>query len=131
VNPSSETSFRSEVERFLLSVAQRDFKTFTRFFSPDLDFRAELPGGVILEDVDSFMKSQAAWFRGNEGAFQFQVETASVSGLLGYATVTVRYSNFDEARVPFTLKILLSLRFMYHEQAWVLVYDHNQVLERE
>lgn len=130
MNSLTLEAFKIEVQRFLSAVKQRDFATFKTFFRKDLAFYAELPDGAIFNDVPSFLKSQEPWFFGTTGTFKYQIQSVSLDGALGTTTNIIEYSNIDSSGNPFTLEILITFKFRYHDGKWCLVYDHNQVLRK-
>jgi hypothetical protein len=130
LNNVTANALRPVAERFLLAVKERDFETFKTYFNDQLPFHAELPGNKIFNDVPSFMKSQEPWFQGTTGNFGYQVQDVTVDSTLGTTTNLIEYSNVDATGVPFTLKILITLKFQYQDSKWFVVYDHNQVLEK-
>ena len=126
---SSETKFRSQVETFLNAVKNRDRTTFEKFFDHELEFTAILPGGRVFNDVPSFLESQADWFDGKTGTFNFLIERIQTSKNLGHALAKVKYQNVDQSGRPFTLDIHISFVFKKIKGKWFVIHDQNTVLK--
>ncbi len=126
---SDHIQFQSSVQALLDSVKSRDFSTFEKFFNRDLEFKAVLPGGKVFNDIPSFMASQADWFKGSTGNFDFELDRTELSGDLGAAFANVIYKNIDAKGESFSLEIYISFLFRRIGHQWFLTHDQNSVLK--
>ena len=125
---SEQSEFRSTVLEFLDSVKSRDFETFKKYLNEELEFKAILPGGKVFDSVRTFVASQADWFNGTTGRFEFSLERVEVSSDLGTAFAKAEYENLDANGKPFKLEIEFTFRFQRIGTQWFLIYDENRVL---
>jgi hypothetical protein len=124
-----EHPFDLSLQRFLISVKERQFSIFNEFLSDTLEFYAELPGGRIFNnDVPAFIESQKAWFQSRTGTFEYAIESTHCTSGEATAVVLVNYSDVAENGTAFSLEIRITFKFRSRNGTWFLVYDHNEVL---
>ncbi len=120
-------SLREAFERFLSSVKEKDFETFSTFFTDDLAFKVHLPGGRIIDNLPEFMESQRHYFGGTTGIFNYQVLEAVGDTETGKTAALVNYQNVDADGVPFKRVIRIEYRFQFRLDHWYLVHIENFV----